>query len=319
MPDHTRDESNKPGGRLARADVYRDQLVDGQLPLSSISGRLGAWLRGRTAGAAEREEAELDLRLRAHARTLTRCNHVAVVSPKGGVGKTTCTFLAGDVLARELRLRVIAVDANPDYGTLGSLAPDGVRSERSLADLLTSLDGIGSPGELRPFVCPLESGLHLLAAPALAEVMATMTADSYRQLVAFLDRFYEVVLLDLGTGLTDPIARYALDHADQTVVVSTPEWVTADRVLHALDDLGGTLAAERLTLILNQVPDGRAVDRQLIEAAFRRQRPGRRVTIPYDPRLRVMLDAGAYQPHGLDRTTRLAVKQLGLALAEGLR
>lgn len=165
MPDHTRDENNQHGRRLARADVYRDQLVDGQLPPHSIGARFGAWLHGRTAGAAEREEAELDLRLRAHARTLTRCNHVAVVSPKGGVGKTTCTFLAGDVLARELRLRIIAVDANPDYGTLASLAPDPVRSQRSLADLLTSMDRIGSPGELRPFVSPLESGLHLLAAP----------------------------------------------------------------------------------------------------------------------------------------------------------
>lgn len=318
MPDQPHSPDSERGRRLARSDVYRDQLVDGQLPPRTIGGRLGAWLHGRTASAGEREETELDLRMRAHARTLTRCSHVAVVSPKGGVGKTTCTFLAGDVLARELRLRVIAVDANPDYGTLGSLAPDPVRSQRSLADLLGSLDRIGSPGELRPFVSPLESGLHLLAAPALAEVMATMTADSYRQLVAFLDRFYEVILLDLGTGLTDPIARYALDHADQTLVVSTPEWVTADRVLHALDDLGGTLAADRLTLILNQAPDGQAVDRQLIEAALRRQRPARRVSIPYDPRLRVMLDAGAYQPHGLDRTTRLAIKQLGLAVAEGL-
>jgi len=318
MPDQP-DRPDSERGRLARADVYRDQLVDGQLPPSTLGGRLSSWLHARTASAGEREEAELDLGLRAHARALTRCNHVAVVSPKGGVGKTTCAFLAGDVLARELRLRVIAVDANPDYGTLGSLAPDPVRSARSLADLLTSLDTIGSPGELRPFVSPLQSGLHLLAAPARAEAMATMTADSYRQLVAFLDRFYEVILLDLGTGLTDPIARSALDQADQTLVVSTPEWVTADRVLDALDDLGGTLAEDRLTLILNQAPDSHTVDRQLIEAAFRRQRPARRVSIPYDPRLRVMLDAGAYQPGSLDRATRLAVKQLGLAVAEGLR
>jgi MinD-like ATPase involved in chromosome partitioning or flagellar assembly len=318
VPDGPRDETEH-ARRLARGDVYREQLVDGHLPPATLAGRLLAWLRDRTATAGERDEAELDLRLRAQGRALTRSNHVAVVSPKGGVGKTTCTFLAGDVLARELRLRVVAVDANPDYGTLGSLAPDPVRSEKSLADLLAGPERIGSPGELRPFVSPLESGLHLLAAPARAEVMATMTADHYRDLVAFLDRFYEVILLDLGTGLTDPIARYALEHADQTVFVSTPEWVTADRVLEALDDLGGTLPEERLTLVLNQAPDGTAVHRQLIEAAFRQQRPAHRVTVPYDPRLRVMLDAGAYQPDGLARRTRLAVKQLGLAVAEGLR
>lgn len=305
--------------QLARHDVYAHRLIDGQLPPATPLGRLAGWLHGRTATHAEREEAELDGRLRAQARALTQTNHAAIVSPKGGVGKTTCTFLAGDVLARELRLRVIAVDANPDYGTLGSLAPDPVRSDKSLADLLAALDQITSPGELRPFVSPLQSGLHLLAAPSLAEVMATMTAERYRDLVAFLDRFYELIVLDLGTGLTDPIARYALEHADQTVVVSTPEWVTADRVLDALDDLGGTLAAERLTLVLNQAPPSEALDRQLIEAAFRHQRPAHRVTIPYDPRLRLMLDAGAYHPDGLARPTRVAVKQLGLAVAEGLR
>jgi len=316
------DRPNEASGdrrRLARHDVYAERLIDGQLPPATPVGRLAGWLRGRTATRGERDEAELDRRLRAQARALTQTNHAAVVSPKGGVGKTTCAFLAGDVLARELRLRVIAVDANPDYGTLGSLAPDAVRSDKSLADLLAALDRIASPGELRPFVSPLESGLHLLAAPSLAEVMATMTAERYRDLVAFLDRFYELILLDLGTGLTDPIARYALEHADQTVVVSTPEWVTADRVLDALDDLGGTLSDDRLTLVLNQAPGGEAVDRQLIEAAFRRQRPARRVSIPYDPRLRVMLDAGAYEPDGLSRPTRLAVKQLGVAVAEGLR
>ena len=304
--------------RLERADVYRDRLNEGTLAPSTWWRRLGSRLRARITRPAERAERDLDRRLHSAARELSRANHVAVVSPKGGVGKTTCTFLAGDVLARELRLRCVAVDANPDYGTLGSLAPDELRSERSLADLLTRLDAITSPGELRPFVSPLRSGLHLLAAPARAEVMATMTAERYRDLVAFLDRFYEVVLLDLGTGLTDPIARYALETADQTVVVSTPEWVTADRVLHALSDLAGTLTEERLTLVLNQAPETEAADRQLIEAAFRGRRPARRVTVPYDVLLRQMLDAGAYQPAELRRVTRLAVKRLGLAVAEGL-
>ena len=310
--------TSTPDRRLARGDVYGDRLNDGALPPAGWWRRLHALIRARIATPGELAERDLDRRLHAAARGLSRPNHVAIVSPKGGVGKTTCTFLAGDVLARELRLRCVAVDANPDYGTLGSLAPDNLRADRSLADLLAAVDRITSPGELRPYVSPLRSGLHLLAAPARTEVMATMTAEQYAELVAFLDRFYEVVLLDLGTGLTDPIARYALETADQTVVVSTPEWVTADRVLHALSDLAGTLTEERLTLVLNQAPETEAADRQLIEAAFRGRRPARRVTVPYDVLLRQMLDAGAYQPAELRRVTRLAVKRLGLAVAEGL-
>jgi hypothetical protein len=42
------------------------------------------------------------------------------------------------------------------------------------------------------------------------------------------------------------------------------------------------------------------------------------VTIPYDQRLRTMLDSGTYVCERLDRGTRLAVKRLGLAVAQQL-
>jgi hypothetical protein len=89
-------------------------------------------------------------------------------------------------------------------------------------------------------------------------------------------------------------------------------------VLGALSDLEATLASSRVSAVLNQAPAEQSVDRQVIEAGFRRSQPGRRITIPYDPRLRELLDAGAYDLDRLPRTTRLAIKRLGLAVAEGL-
>ena len=76
---------------------------------------------------------------------MTRPNTVAVISPKGGVGKTTISFVLGNLLASQLRLRVVALDANPDFGTLAALAPDEHRSTRSLADLLADSTQIASP------------------------------------------------------------------------------------------------------------------------------------------------------------------------------
>jgi hypothetical protein len=56
---------------------------------------------------------------------LRRCTTIAVVSPKGGVGKTHITATLGSLLAFLRRDRVIAVDANPDFGSLGRrLVPD---------------------------------------------------------------------------------------------------------------------------------------------------------------------------------------------------
>ena len=199
----------------------------------------------------EREEAHLETSLR-RLPGVSRTNIVATLSPKGGCGKTTSTFLAGNVLASHLRLRALAVDLNPDFGTLADLAPDRARAPLSLVDLLRDKDAIASPGELRPYVSRLPSGLHLLAAPPDPAVMAQMTPELYGELLAFLRRFYEVILLDLGTGITAPIATFAVDHADQVVVVTTPEWITNTKVQMALGHLG----LERATLVLNKV-DGK--------------------------------------------------------------
>lgn len=47
-----------------------------------------------------------------------------------------------------------------------SLAPDRVRVERSLADLLMDIDRVGSASELGAYISPLPSGLHILGAPS---------------------------------------------------------------------------------------------------------------------------------------------------------
>jgi MinD-like ATPase involved in chromosome partitioning or flagellar assembly len=123
-----------------------------------------------------------------------------------------------------------------------------------------------------------------------------------------------VVLLDCGTGITDPLAKFAIERADQVVVVTTPEWITAATVLGALD----YLTHERTTVVLNKARAKAAEDRDAIEQRFREQRLHRSVTIPYDERLQVMLDSGTYSLDRLSRDTRVPVKTLGLAVIEQL-
>ena len=127
-----------------------------------------------------------------------------------------------------------------------------------------------------------------------------MTAPRYGDALAFLGQFYEAVLLDLGPGITDPIARMSIQRADQLLVVATADEVTADKVLGSLPHIGH----DRTTLVLNQA----------------RERGGghRSVAIPRDERLRAMLDTGTYSLEALRPDTRMAVKQLGLAVAEQL-
>lgn len=299
---------------LRRTDVYAGAVVDGQLVADSAWARAQAWLEQAMTSRPEREEADVDQRLRAHQRRVTRCNVIAAISPKGGVGKTTCAFLVGNLLASHVRLRVAVVDANPDHGTLGLLAPDGLRVDQTLSDVIGDLERISSAAELRPYVSMLPSGLHLMGAPADPHAMKALTPELYGQLTAFLGRYYDVIVLDLGTGLTDPIAEFAIDRADQSIVVTTPEWVTASIVLDAMHLLGGQ-RNDHLTVLLNKARAQAAGDQDRIEAEFRRQLILHRVTMPEDEQLKTMLDSGTYSLEGLSRSSRVPIKQLGLAVA----
>jgi MinD-like ATPase involved in chromosome partitioning or flagellar assembly len=145
--------------------------------------------------------------------------------------------------------------------------------------------------------------------------MAAVTPQKYGRLLAFLSMFYEVVLLDLGTGLTAPIARFALSRADQLVLVTTPEWITSQLVLSALDHV----EHERTTVLLNKATSRAPADDRLIEQRFRERRLHRSVVLPYDEQLQLMLDSGTFSLGALDRRVRMPAKQLALAVAEQLQ
>lgn len=297
---------------LSRRDVHTAPLIDGRPAPNGRRASFGLRVRQALLSGGERVEADLEARLRG-LPGVTRSNTVALISPKGGVGKTTSTFVVGDLLATHLNLRVVAVDANPDFGTLGRLSGARRPSERSLADLLDDADRIKTAAELNAYVSREPSGLHVLAAPHDAQLTASLGPDRYGELVAFLGCFYEVVLLDLGTGVAGPLARFAVERADQVVLVTTPEWVTSSVVLDAL----AHVKHDRTTVVLNK-SILKGSDVSAVEERFRAEHLHRSVTIPFDAQLASMLDCGRYTLGGLGRPTRVAIKRLGLAVGEEL-
>jgi MinD-like ATPase involved in chromosome partitioning or flagellar assembly len=235
-------------------------------------------------------------------------------SPKGGVGKTTTAFLLGGLLADRLRMRVVAVDANPDFGTLAALAPQRARCEGTLADLLGDIEQVDTAAELRQYLSALPSGLHVLGAPGDPRVMGRLGPESYGELLALLSTFYELVILDLGTGVARRIAQFAISRADQLVLVTTPEWISGSLVLSALEHL----EHERTTVACNKFYARRRGDLRELERRLGERGLDRSVAMPYDDQLAAMLDSATYQLDALERTTRMAIKRLGLAVADQL-
>jgi MinD-like ATPase involved in chromosome partitioning or flagellar assembly len=298
---------------LKRRDLFPDPLIDGRGARDHSLGRFRRRMDSLLVSRGEREEAEVERRLRGQPG-VTRPNLVATISPKGGVGKTTMTYLSGNVLASHLKMRAIAVDVNPGFGTLGRLPADPVRAALSLAELLDDADRLGTAAELRRYVSRLPSGLHLLTAPHDPARTASLEPDRYGELIALLSCFYETLLLDLGTGVAGPLARFAIDRADQVVLVTTPDGFTANLAIDALEQLD----RERTTVVVNRAHPRRAPEVRAVEEYLQQRGLHRSVTLPEDRRLAAMLDCGAYSLGALDRGTRLPVKRLGLAVAEQL-
>ena len=165
----------------------------------------------------DREKEELLAQIRQHIASDFR---IAVLSVKGGVGKTTTTLGLGSTLAIVRRDRVIAVDANPDRGTLAERVHDN-STRSTVRDLLTD-PNINRYADVRGHTRMAVSRLEVLASeqdPAAADVFDE--AD-YRRTIDILGHYYNVILTDCGTGIMHSAMAGVLDLAHSVVLVSSP-------------------------------------------------------------------------------------------------
>ncbi len=298
---------------ILRDEHYRHRMVAGREVREGPLRRLLAALREALTSPAAREERELDARLRT-LPAVSRQNVIAFISPRGGVGKTTLSFVVGSALAEFTRGSVLAVDGDSDYGPLANLAADATRSDRGLDEVLADFPARPSLAELRPYLSATPTGLRLLGAPTDPRAMERLEPEDYDRLLELLGDV-ETIILDCGAGLTKPLVRWAIARADQLVVTTKPDWVTANNVAQALDGV----PRERTTLVLNQVRTRAPGDRRSLERHFARHELRQRLTVPYDEQLAAMLDSATYDLAELGRPSRLAVKELAATVGEGLR
>jgi MinD-like ATPase involved in chromosome partitioning or flagellar assembly len=250
------------------------------------------------------------------ARTPVRGTHrVAVISLKGGVGKTTTTAALGSMFANLRGDRVIAVDANPDRGTLGERV---VReSGATIRHLLQNREDVTRYGDVRAFTSQSPTRLEVLASDADPGASSALSEQDYVATLDVLERFYNLVLTDCGTGLLHDAMRGVLGLASSLVVVSsasldgarsasaTLDWLEA----HGLDDL----ARNAVVVISSVRPGGGIVDVMQLEDHFA-SRCRAVVTIPYDPHLEA---GGVLELDELDDETVEAYRELAAAVGEG--
>ncbi|MEV7039413.1 AAA family ATPase [Amycolatopsis sp. NPDC051061] len=246
---------------------------------------------------------------------LRGCYKIAMLSLKGGVGKTTVTTTLGATFASLRGDRVVAVDANPDRGTLSQKLP--LETTATVRHLLRDAARITRYSDVRSYTSQGASRLEILASEQDPAVSEAFSEEDYRRTVNLLEHFYNIVLTDCGTGLMHSAMKGVLDVADALVVVSSGSVDGARSASATLDWLeahGYGELVKRSVAVINSVrPKGGSVDLDKLSAHF-----GAKVRavckVPFDPHLE---EGAEIELDRLSGDTRLALLDLAATVADG--
>jgi MinD-like ATPase involved in chromosome partitioning or flagellar assembly len=242
---------------------------------------------------------------------LRRCVTIAMMSPKGGVGKTTLTALLGSMFAMTRRDRIVAVDANPDFGSLGrTLTPEHAVFVDDLLDVLDSPELTVT--ELDANLGRGAHGMMVLPAPIDPARMARLDEDAYTRVTRRLQDMVGVILLDCGTGLQEPASRAALSTADQVLMITDAEPATASLVTEAATALGRENVP--IWLVVNKLSRSGAtrLDLPALETYIPQARG--LVTVPLEPRAAQVVAAGLFDWRDAPGSWRRSVREVAADL-----
>jgi MinD-like ATPase involved in chromosome partitioning or flagellar assembly len=246
----------------------------------------------------------------------TGARYVPVVTRKGGVGKTTVTTLLGMALAEVRHDRVIAIDANPDRGTLAERVPKSTGA--TVRDVVNLAAGISGFTDFAELVSKDASRLHVLASDTDPLMSEAFDEDDYNVVADQAARFYSVILTDCGTGIVHSVMKPTLERADGLVVVSggsIDEARLASETLTWLEANGYGELVARAVVALNTATQGtNVVKLDEIEGHFI-SRVREVVRIPYDPNLAA---GSVIEWERLSPYTRQAARELAALVVEGM-
>jgi MinD-like ATPase involved in chromosome partitioning or flagellar assembly len=279
--DHAKAGGSGGGGGLTSDTIVRPRADRPQggwrgLLYASTGGLLNPGL-----GPAELTRREHIQRIR---RPLGTAHQIGVTSINGGVGKTTVAACVGLVLAEHRGDRIVAVDANPNAGTLA----DRLTGDTSMTvrDMLGHVESLSALSDVARFTS-LAGRLQVLASeqdPAMSEAF---DRAEYERICTVLRRFYNVVITDSGSGLVHSAIAGTLALADNLVIVGSPTADGASRVNKTLDWLVARGPADRVAdavLVLTCDRAGKRIDTGRVRRHFE-GRCRAVVEVPHDPHL----------------------------------
>ena len=292
---------------LARRSGRRPPVSGWRRMVFSLSGGL----INPGEGPAELRRRQLTTRVN---QPLHGCYKVAMLSLKGGVGKTTVTATLGATFASLRGDRVVAVDANPDRGTLSQKIP--LETSATVRHLLRDSQRVRRYNDVRAYTSQGPSRLEVLASEQDPAVSEAFSEQEYRRAVTLLEHFYNIVLTDCGTGLMHSAMYGVLGMADALVIVSSGSIDGARSASATMDWLEAhghrDLVANSVAVINSVRRSSGQVDLDRVAEHFA-ARCRAVVRIPYDSHLEegAELDLDRLSP-----ATRTALLELAASVAD---
>ena len=268
-------------------------------------------------GDGKRARARKDLDRRIAAPLGGGAKFVPVLSRKGGVGKTTVSTLLGMALADARDDRIIAIDANPDRGTLADRI--GRTSGKTVRDLVRVRGDVAGFNDLSGIVARDETRLDVLASDADPRVSEALNDRDYHDVASVAAHYYSIVLTDTGTGIVHSVMEATLELADVLVIVaglSVDEARLASETLTWLETNGFEDQVRNAVVVLNTARPGTPLVRASELEAHFRTRVRTVVRMPYDPHLAA---GSSVSFRDLQPATRQAARELAATVVEGLR
>lgn len=191
---------------------------------------------------------------------------ITIVSPKGGVGRTSVAANLAVALKLITQKKVALMDASLYFGDLGVLL--NLLSNKTICDLVEHMDDLDAD-LLNDIMITHSSGVKVLLAPPQPEMAELVTAEHIRRILMQIAASFDYVIVDTWPSFAEAVLT-TMDLADDILLVMTLE-MTAIRDVRLYLDVVDKLnyPTEKVKLILNRAGSVGGIKVEAVEETLR--------------------------------------------------